>query len=50
MDEEFAKQIFFVLIFLGILWAISNGGLRKIYNQSKKVRKKFKKFKNNNKR
>jgi|TARA_B110000263_G_scaffold128214_1_gene111549 hypothetical protein len=50
MDEEFAKQIFFVLIFLGILWAISNGGLRKIYNHSKKARKKYKKFKNNNKR
>jgi len=47
MDEEFAKQIFFVLIFLGLLWAISNGGLKKIYNQSKKVRKNFKKFKKN---
>ena len=50
MDEEFAKQIFFVLMFLGILWAISNGGLRKIYNQSKKGRKKLKKFKKKNKR
>ena len=47
MDEEFAKQIFFVLIFLGLLWAISNGGLKKIYNQSKKVRKDLKKFKKN---
>ena len=32
-----------VLIFLGLLWAISNGGLRQIYNQSKKVKKNLKK-------
>ena len=37
MDEEFAKQIFFVLIFLGLLWAISNGGLKKIYNQQSEI-------------
>ena len=49
MDEEFAKQIFFVLIFLGLLWAISNGGLRQIYNQSKKVKKILKKNKKNKK-
>ena len=47
MDEEFAKQIFFVLIFLGLLWAISNGGLRQIYNQSKKVKKILTKNKKN---
>ena len=50
MDEEFAKQIFFVLIFLGLLWAISNGGLRQIYNQSKKVKKNIKKKIKKNKR
>ena len=50
MDEEFAKQIFFVLIFLGLLWAISNGGLRQIYNQSKKVKKNLKKNLKKNKR
>ena len=49
MDEEFAKQIFFVLIFLGLLWAIGNGGLRQIYNRSKKARKNLKNFKKNKK-
>ncbi len=50
MDEEFAKQIFFVLIFLGLLWIISTGGLKQIYNQSKKAIKTYKNLKNNNKR
>jgi hypothetical protein len=49
MDEEFAKQIFFVLIFLGLLWAIGNGGLRQIYNRSKKARKNLKNLKKNKK-
>ena len=49
MDEEFAKQIFFVLIFLGLLWAIINGSLRQIYNRSKKATKNFKKIKKNKK-